>query len=201
VKISNITFVLFFVSSLSFAQDSLSHSPTKAALLSAVFPGAGQIYNKKFWKLPFVYGGLFALGRTAYEFNDIFVKYSQAIVAQNDNDPFTNVSDPNLVGNLDGLKRIRDQARRNRDYFVILAVLYYGITVVDATVDAHFKDFDVSPNLSLRLRPSFEPLPNLKPTLGLSLALKFTSSKAKKTSKNLDFHFPDQISRQNIGCR
>ncbi len=178
MKIYKLVFVLLFCCSLGFSQDTLTHSPTKAALLAAVFPGAGQIYNKKYWKLPFVYGGLSALGYTAFRYNEVFVQYSQAIIAQEDNDPFTLVSDPLLNGNVDGLKRVRDQARRNRDYFTILTLLFYGITVVDATVDAHFKDFDVSPKLSMKIKPSIQTVPYCpqQPSVGLSVVLKFKNS-------------------------
>ncbi len=155
-----ITF-LFFLSSESFAQltdtaktetsaippVSKKHSPKKAALLSAACPGLGQIYNKKYWKLPIIYVGFGAL---AYSINLNQVKYKKYLYDLKDsyNSTYTGVY------TTDQLSSLQHYYHRYRDLSVIGAAALYLFNIVDASVDAHLFTFDVSDNLSFQLHPT-----------------------------------------------
>lgn len=153
-----------------------AHSPKKAAIRSAILPGWGQIYNKKYWKLPIVYGALgtsagvffFNLGnyqdtRFAYR-----VKYNMR-VNRTDSALYPKVKNHLKPLSEESLRFYRDQYRRDIDYSVLVFVLLWGLNVVDATVDAHLKSFDVSPDLSLQFKPGYSAMAK---TSGLSLVLK-----------------------------
>lgn len=129
------------------------HSPRKASILSAVLPGAGQIYNRKYWKAPIVWGGLAASVYFIRENNSQFQRYKAAYIALVD-------GDPNTVDEFEGrysasqLLDVTDTYRRWRDMSYIAFGLVYMLNVIDASVDAHFVRFDVSTDLSLRVGPS-----------------------------------------------
>ncbi len=151
------------------------HSPRTAAIRSAILPGLGQIYNKKYWKLPIVYG---ALGTCAGVF--IFnlqwyqrTRFAYTTLATNNTVDFSKVH-PKLQflinrNDQSTLQYLRNQYRRDIDYSVLFFVLLWGLNVVDATVDAHLKSFDVSPDLSLQFKPGRSELAG---TNGLSVVLK-----------------------------
>ena len=158
--------------------DSLSkqHSPKKAAIRSAIIPGWGQIYNKKYWKLPIVYGalgtcgGIFAYNMKNY--NDTRfayrVKYNMR-VNKTDSALFVNIK-PNLKPlPEESLRNYRNQFRKDIDYSVLVFLLLWGLNVVDAAVDAHLKAFDVSPDLSFHFKPGYSGLAG---THGLTLVMK-----------------------------
>lgn len=152
-----------------------AHNPKTAALRSAILPGLGQIYNKKYWKLPLVYGGLGVCGtiffynltnyqdtRFAYR-----VKYNMR-VNKTDSALFSLIK-PNLKPlPEENLRYYRNQFRRDIDYSVLFFMLLWGLNVVDAAVDAHLKSFDVSPDLSLRIKPGYSDMAR---TNGISLQL------------------------------
>lgn len=152
-----------------------AHSPKKAALRSAILPGWGQIYNKKYWKLPIVYGGLgtcagiFFYNLSNYK-NTKFaykVKYNMRVYGT-DSALFSSIK-PNLQFiDENSLQFYRNQFRRDIDYTVLVFALLWGLNVVDAAVDAHLKPFDVSPDLSLQLRPGHSQMAG---TNGVSLVL------------------------------
>ncbi|MGL5790400.1 MAG: DUF5683 domain-containing protein [Bacteroidales bacterium] len=138
--------------------------PTKAVWYSALFPGLGQVYNRKYWKLPIVYGG-FAATFYALNWNTQYLKdYSQAYLDFMDNDPNTksyediippsmiNSSNKSQIQNI--LKRQKDMFRRNRDLSIISMLGVYLLSVVDAYVDAQLFDFDITPDLSMRVEPT-----------------------------------------------
>ncbi|MEX2594395.1 MAG: DUF5683 domain-containing protein [Anditalea sp.] len=144
--------------------------PKVATILSAILPGAGQIYNEKIWKVPIIYGGIIT---TAYfvEFNNRrYQKFKDALEIVRDPSLGTNPF-PNL--NQDGIIRNVDYWRRNRDlcYLIFGAIYVFGI--VDAQVDAHLSGFDVSDDLSLKIEPAYESLTAGGSTIGLSFKLKF----------------------------
>ncbi len=127
-------------------------NPGKAAMYAAVLPGLGQIYNKKYWKLPLVYGALGA-GIYAITFNhDQYRIYLDAFYTQIDdditNDQFAGVYDERQLIELQNIYR------RWRDLSIILTGVAYGLQVLDAYVDAHLFYFDVSDDLSLNWQPS-----------------------------------------------
>jgi hypothetical protein len=156
----------------------LRHSPRTAAIRSAILPGLGQIYNKKYWKLPIVYG---ALGGCAgvffYNLNNYRdtrfayrVKYNMR-VNRTDSALFSQINPLLKPLEEESLRYYRDQFRRDIDYSVLFFLILWGLNVVDATVDAHLKSFDVGPDLSFQLKPGRSELAG---TNGISLVLKFS---------------------------
>ena len=148
--------------------------PSKAALLSAVFPGAGQVYNKRYWKLPFVYGGAVTFG-LIIDFNHRnYIQLRNAIVFESDSDP-TTTNEGTVYDNypIAGLKRGRDRYRRDRDYAIILSTAFYGLVIVDSVVDAHLSAFDVSPDLSMRITPTSAPIQGGAMAYGMGLQFTF----------------------------
>jgi hypothetical protein len=154
------------------------HNPKVATFRSAVLPGWGQAYNKKYWKIPIIYG---ALGITAGVFNynlKTYKRLKEAVILRSDNDPsndalvykdFINFSTESLRSN-------RNSFRQNVDYSVLFFIAFWALNVVDATVDAHLKSFDVSDDISLRIQPGYDP--NIK-TGNLSLVFSFKDKQPK----------------------
>lgn len=152
------------------------YSPRKAALRSAILPGLGQIYNKKYWKLPIVYGAL-GVSTGVFLFNLGWYKktrYAYKVLVTKDTSNYPNVDHALqfLIKNNDanGLRHARDQYRRDIDYSALFFLILWGLNVVDATVDAHLKGFDVSPNLGLQVKPGYSDMAG---TNGLSIVLNF----------------------------
>jgi hypothetical protein len=150
--------------------------PTKAALLSAALPGLGQVYNKKFWylKVPVIYAAAGALAFTL-NFNQRNYKgFRDAYQYRLDKNPFTTPDARFNTGNDDGIRSQRDRFRRERDYTIILSIGLYLLQIAEAATTAHLKTFDVSDELSMRFKPSIEPIPLQGiPALGIGVALRF----------------------------
>ncbi len=151
-------------------KDPHAFDPRKATFRSAVLPGWGQVYNKKYWKLPLVYG---ALGITAgvYFYNVKTYKLLKlAYIYKTDKDSTNDeLIDPRFNGiSANGIRSLRNSFRQNVDYSVLFFILFWGLNVVDATVDAHLKAFDVNDELSLEIKPGYSPMAN---TAGISLVL------------------------------
>jgi hypothetical protein len=151
------------------------YKPGKAALRSAILPGLGQIYNRKYWKVPIVYAGLGITGgifvynlknyrdtRFAYR-----VKYNMREFGT-DSALFVQIKDVLKPLSESSLRSYRDQFRRDIDYSVLFFMIMWGLNVVDAAVDAHLKSFDVSPDLSFQFKPGKSEIAG---TTGLSLVL------------------------------
>ncbi len=149
-----------------------AYHPRVATIRSAILPGWGQITNKKYWKLPIVYG---ALGVTT---GILFYNIKQYKEARN---AYINATDGNLTNDYlipdpyfsvrqqpDAIRTFRNQVRQNVDYSALFILFFWGLNVVDATVDAHLKTFDVSPDLSIDIKPGHSPMAN---TNGVSLIL------------------------------
>ena len=146
-------------------------NPNKALWLSLVFPGAGQIYNRKYWKLPFIYGGF--MGCTyALMWNQMMYRdYSQAYLDIMDDDPNTNSYLDMLPPRYDitgreeqfknVFKRKKDFYRRYRDLSAFCFVGVYLLSVIDAYVDAQLSVFDISPDLSMKVEPAVIGAPNM----------------------------------------
>jgi hypothetical protein len=173
-----------------------SHSPAKASLYSAIFPGLGQVYNKKYWKLPLVYGGFGALGY-AVSFNQTyFSKYKNAYIDFTDKLPETQSYLDVISSNLDPadfdpvlhpdtydsqqekwfseqLKNNMDYYRRNRDLSYIGLVGLYFLNIVDATVDAHLFDYDIGNDLSMKVEPRLMYAGRNMNTFGLQISIAF----------------------------
>ncbi|PLX07147.1 MAG: hypothetical protein C0596_12190 [Marinilabiliales bacterium] len=147
------------VSQISFAQEKETkpieeHSPRKATIYSAVLPGAGQFYNKKYWKIPIVYGGMGAFTYLAIQNQSEFNRYKTAILQREagEVDEFTDVNG-NEIYNETALLNYMDKFRKNRDLNIIGVAVVYAIQIVDANVDANLFDFDISDDLSIRFFP------------------------------------------------
>ncbi len=157
------------------------HIPRIATKRSALIPGWGQAYNKEYWKIPLVYG-VIAIPTVLFFYNNSFYKktkfayearFKQAAGDASDV-PFI---DPQLKDlSISSLQSYRNAFRQNRDYSVLWFLLAWGLQVADATVFAHLKQFDVSGDLSMEIKPTFNPLTK-SPGLGLALSLKNNSSK------------------------
>lgn len=150
------------------------HSPLKATIMSAALPGLGQVYNGKWWKVPIIYGGFGGLVYSAVA-NDLKCQtYKEAYLLRVDDDPNTvdqfagRYSDANL-------RELVDFYQRNRDISLIFTGVLYALNIIDATVDAHLKDFDVSDDLSMSVRPTMHLTGTASmpaPALALTLRLK-----------------------------
>ncbi|MFM2207775.1 MAG: hypothetical protein RL213_1750 [Bacteroidota bacterium] len=140
----------------------------KAALYSAILPGAGQVYNHRYWKVPLVVGGFVGLYYVS-DFNNTYYKdFRTAYIARTDNDSTT--SDNYPLYTLQEIRVRMDYYRRNRDLSYILMGGFYILTIVDAYVDAQLKDFDVSDRLSLKIHPEFSFSSNFAPAAGMKIA-------------------------------
>ncbi len=152
-----------------------NHNPKTASLLGLI-PGGGQIYNRRFWKLPIVYGGFGALGYFTVSSYIEYGCFRRAYLETVDDDPNTNYvcpQDPNASEA--SLKIYRDNARSSSEIFVLGFVLFWGLTIVDAFVDAHLMHFDISDDLSMRLQPKLDydiSMQSIVPALGLSFQLR-----------------------------
>ena len=152
-----LSFLLFFFVLNAFTQkvDTLlvkKHSPKKATIMSAVLPGAGQIYNRKYWKLPIIYAGFGTLGYFIIANNNLYKEYKLAYKYKMDNDSTT--IDKYPLYSAEGLLQAKNYYRRNFEISCIFTGILYMLNVVDATVDAHLFDFDISNNLSLKIQPA-----------------------------------------------
>ncbi len=139
-------------------------SPKKAVIYSAIFPGLGQIYNQKYWKLPIIYGGFVGVSYAVTWNNSHYQDYFGAYKDILDDNPETNSwhnfvpygQDPEGIDKnwfTGVLKDRKNYFRYYRDLSVIIGVALYGLTIVDAYVDAQLFEFDMSPDLSLRIEP------------------------------------------------
>lgn len=160
-------------------------SPTRAVWLSALFPGLGQVYNRRYWKLPIVVGGFMGLGYATSWNNGQYQDYVGAYRDLMDSDPSTNSYmdffpptvtesslDKNWLQNV--MKQRRDYYRRNRDLCIICLVAMYLVCMVDAYVDASLAHFDISPSLSMDVAPALISQPATRqPALGLNWAFNF----------------------------
>jgi hypothetical protein len=144
------------------------HSPKKAALYSALLPGLGQAYNRKYWKIPIIAAGTGALFYS-YNFNQSrFSRFKGELIKRQQN--LGNL-DPDLDRYSDAnLNEFQDFYRRNRDLTIVGFALLYALNIIDATVDAHLFDFSVNDDLSLHLRPASIPMTAFG---GLSIQLHF----------------------------
>jgi len=130
--------------------------PKKAGYLSAAFPGLGQIYNKRYWKLPIIYGAFGTVGYFIGWNNNKYQQYRNAYLLKK-SFPIDELDDPLAIEiSEDNLKRGLDYYRRNRDLLMIVLVGVYLIQVLDAHIDAHLMEFDVSEDLSFRIEPAIE---------------------------------------------
>lgn len=155
--------------------------PQRALWLSFVIPGGGQIYNRKYWKLPIFYGGFLGC-MYAFTWNQqMYLDYSQAYLDIMDDNPDTNSyltmfpSSYDIDNNKSRFQTIfknrKDMYRRWRDLSTFCFIGVYALSIIDAYVDAHLSVFDISPDLSLRWGPTSVEGPH--PNIGVGAALNF----------------------------
>jgi len=150
------------------------YNPRKALLFAAVVPGLGQVYNKKYWKLPLVYGGFAILAWNIAEVHSRYTDYKEQLFYNlenglgnaNDRNPFTNFTTAQLRSGI-------DRARYRRDFWIIMMGGMYLLQIVDAHVDAHLKEFDLNPNLRVRIEPTIEKNGLVGRQAGLALTFTF----------------------------
>lgn len=139
--------------------------PKRAMWLAIMIPGAGQIYNRKYWKLPIVYGGFVGCAYAMRWNNQMYLDYSQAYLDIMDDDPNTQsyssflhlgaaITDANIERYKKIFKSRKDKYRRWRDLSFVCMLGVYAISIIDAYVDASLSQFDISDDLSLRLSPA-----------------------------------------------
>lgn len=149
-----------------------TYNPNVAVRRSLIIPGWGQITNKKYWKLPLVYG---ALGTTGFLFFRNLSQYRdarQAYILATDNDPLNDeqIKQPyySVKNQPERIRNFRNSVRQNIDYSVLFFIAFWGLNVADAAVDAHLKTFNVNDDLSLQIKPGHSQMAN---TNGISLVL------------------------------
>lgn len=144
------------------------HSVRKATLYSTALPGLGQAYNRKYWKIPIVYAGL---ATCVYFINDNtknYRYYRDALIAEQDGDP-TTINPTGATASQ--IRDVMEQYRQWLDLSVIATALVYGLNIIDAHVDAHLFQFDVSDDLTMRLHPT--AVATTRVNFGLGLTINF----------------------------
>lgn len=152
--------------------------PQKSLWYAIIFPGLGQIYNRQYWKVPIVYGGVAGLTYAISWNGKYYRDYSRGYRDIMDSDPNTKSYEKLLPYSIDPssseaknlMKSRQNTYRRYRDLSIVGAVVFYAITVIDAYVDAQLADFDISPDLSMQVAPTLFQTPNsYKPSVGVQL--------------------------------
>lgn len=164
------------------------HSPKKAGFYALACPGLGHIYNKKYWKLPIVYGILggmgFWVGTNIKDLNG----YTNALKAQL-GDPPDNTASYKGVSDVTQLRSRRDQFKNSMDLSIILTIVVYAIHVGDAVVDAHLFEYDVNEDITISLRPNVSSLSafnaSFAPHAGLSFVVNFKERPSYQAKYNL----------------
>lgn len=178
-------FIFFIALNENFAQDIQTpkvtekkpHSAHKASIYSFILPGLGQAYNKKYWKIPILYAGFGFLTYMIITNRKEYKAYQLAYDYKKDeakyNPPPNFYYPPNDYAaqyGLEALKQGRNYYRRNMELSYILTGVWYLLNVIDASVDAHLFDFNISPDLSLKVEPYFNHQPYNNQTItGLRL--------------------------------
>ncbi len=172
--------------SLAVANDTVikqKHDPHKATLRSAIVPGWGQAYNHEYWKIPIVYAAL-SIPVVTFLYNNKWYKKTRDaynIVVNEETNRYDEI-DPKLknasgeVLDASSLQYYRNQFRRDKDYSVLYFLIIWGVNVVDATVFAHLKDFDVTDELSMHIQPDYNLITK---TANMGIAFNFKASQRK----------------------
>ena len=159
-----------------------AHSPKKATIMSACLPGLGQVYNGKWWKVPIVYAGLGGLGYLVYSNYSEYLSYLHAYEFKTGDLPegaTLNQHETDLANRYSDsqLQTYKESYRRDFELYTIFTVAWYGLNIVDACVDGHLYNYDISDDLSLSVDP-YRPIeqPVMIPQyaqVGLSFKLNF----------------------------
>lgn len=150
--------------------------PKNALLLSLAIPGAGQLYNKRWWKLPFVYGGLGVFIISIRNNNRQYKLFRDAFIAElaGEPHPFSN-----LPLDANDLKRFRDKADKNRQLAIIGLMAVYMLQGAEAFVDSHLRSFEVNEDLSFKIKPSLQQTPFQDTAIGFGLSFRFEKKRER----------------------
>ena len=150
----------------------INRDANRASLMSALIPGLGQVYNRKYWKVPIIYAAIGGIGYFALGLNNEYQNYHNELLYRYANSPLINSFSSYTTDNLITLK---NQSKKYRDLCFIGMGIFYVLNIIDANVDAHLRKFDVSDNLSLSIGPkTFYCIQSpLGVAGGISLALHF----------------------------
>ncbi|MDO4229222.1 MAG: DUF5683 domain-containing protein [Capnocytophaga sp.] len=151
-------------------------SPAKAAFYAAILPGLGQIYNKSYWKVPLVYGaigtGIYFYIQNTNEFNRYQTAYKRRMAGYTDDEFYGNRSDGQPRLSTDGLRRAQQFYRRNQELSLLITAGLYALSIIEANVDAHLKQFNVDDQLSIEPFIQNNEI-NAKPQFGITMQYRF----------------------------
>lgn len=149
----------------------MKFNPTKAGLYSAVLPGLGQYYNKKYWKIPIVWGAIgTGIGVTLWNQKQ-YTRYRNAFIAQLNGQTHEFSEIPGITA--EALGRTQDRAKRQRDYAIAVTGLVYVLNIIDAVVDAHLYEGRTDPDLALKPTVIYDESGKKNSKAGLSLSYNF----------------------------
>lgn len=150
------------------------HSPRKATLLSTFVPGLGQVYNKKYWKVPVIYAGFGLMTYFIVSNANEYLNYKSAYIEKINGDSTGNYQDLVRKYSAQSLQAAREYYRRNLEVSILLSALWYIINIVDASVDAHLFTYNISKDLTLKLEPAILPANyGINRTSGVKISLHF----------------------------
>jgi hypothetical protein len=150
------------------------HSPVKAALMSIFLPGLGQVYNKKYWKVPIIYAGLGVMTYFIVFNAQEYSTYKNAYIESVNNDSTGQYQDLVKKYTPQDLLNAREYYRRNLEISCIVTGVWYILNIVDAAVDAHLFTYNISKDISLKIDPVFlGPVMSRKFTSGIRFSLRF----------------------------
>ena len=146
--------------------------PMKSAMLSAILPGLGQIYNKEAFKVPFVYAGFMGFAHFINENNKLYHTFRNAYLATTDNRSDT---DNKIQGQFSSsaLKQEADNLKRDRDYLVLLMTMFYLTNIAEAYISGHLREFKINDSILAQLQPSFQSTSLSSHVIGISLKIHF----------------------------
>ncbi|SFR31414.1 hypothetical protein SAMN04490243_0215 [Robiginitalea myxolifaciens] len=158
-------------------------APSRAAFYSAVLPGLGQAYNKRYWKVPIVWGAI-GTGVAVYLYNDgLYDRFRTAFKRRQagftddeffDVNPDDDIIPTDPLFSLEALEDGQERYQRDRDLAMLITIALYALNIIDANVDAHLKQYNVDENLSLNIQPYLELTPiEQVPNYGLAMRISF----------------------------
>jgi len=150
------------------------HSPVKAAVMSICLPGLGQVYNKKYWKVPIIYAGLGVMTYFIVTNAGNYSQYKKAYIESVNNDTTGQYQDIVNKYSSQDLLNAREYYRRNLEMTCIITGVWYILNIVDAAVDAHLFTYNISKDISLKVDPVFMgPVMSRNFTSGIRFSLRF----------------------------
>lgn len=172
--------IVFLISNFNYCQNKeyenefeMSLRPSKATYYSAILPGLGQAYNKKYWKIPIVYGalasGIYFYKQNDKDYNRYRNAYKRRLAGFTDDEFFGNGVSPSISN--DGLIRAQNTLKRNKELSILVTVGLYILNIIDANVDAHLLQYNLDDNLSIKPNIEINRVNN-QSNMGISLNIK-----------------------------